>query len=235
MPEPLAIREKFAWDDLWKATHPDDPEGISPPAVDFDTDLVLIGIVPGPNKAAVNKLTLDEKGNVDVNAAGTKMGGPGFGFIYLRVPKEGIKAVNGKALRASMKVKHEKTGVRPNAAMELAGTFVSSITNAGEFASIWHSTAANDGVEKPWDVDFSKEMVLLVRSAGNSLKIDDVTLDTAGDVRVVSETTAIPQRGGPPMGFGYSLLVIDREGVVSVDGKAVAAGTQTRPATAPAK
>ena len=234
LPDPLAIRDKFAWDDLWKATHPDDPEGISPPAVDFESDMVLIGIVPGPNRPTVNKLTLDDKGNVDVAAAGTKVGGSGFGFIYLRVAKDGIKSVNGKPLTSSLKVKRDKAGVRTDAEMNLAGTAVRAITNAQEFGSQWRSTAGD--ADKPWEVDFAKELVLIVRSSRNSVKVDDVTLDTNGDVKVLTQTTAMPAAvGAPAIGFGYAILLVDREGIASVDGKPLTPATQPKPATTPAK
>lgn len=236
LPTPLAVRDKFAWDDLWKATHPEDPEGISPPAVDFETDMVLIAIVPGPNQVApVAKLTLDEKGNVNVTAAGTKIGGPGFGFAFIRVARDGIKAVNGKALTTSLTIKKQIAGIRPDAALNLAGTFVIPITEEADFASQWRSTAGNDGKAQKWDVNFAREIVIMVRSAANSVKAEEVTLDSSGDMNVISQTTPLPQQAAaPPIGFGYVLLLIDREGIVTVQGKPITPATQTKPATAPA-
>jgi len=218
LPGSGVVGDLDAWDLVWKATHPEDAEGISPPAVDFETDMVLIGTVPGPNKVSrVEKLTLDEKGNVDVKVGGTEMAGPGFGFVFLRVGREGIKSVNGKVLTYPLKAKKEKVGVRSDAEMQLAGTAVRAITDTGEFGSIWRADVGE--AEKKWEVDFSKELVVMVHASRSSVKVEEVTVDANGDVKVGVQKTALPGGRGVVVGYGWALLVIDREGVVSVDGK----------------
>ena len=79
---------------LWKAWRPDEPV----PAVDFNKFIVLVGTVPGPNQVAMRP-RLDEEGNLTFTVAGTKIGGPGFGYAMQQVSRKGVKSVNVKPLK----------------------------------------------------------------------------------------------------------------------------------------
>lgn len=69
------------------------------PKVDFAKDFVFVGVVPGPNRAFGGG-RLSEGGELKVFVAGTKRGGPGFGYVLMQFPRAGVKSVNGVALKA---------------------------------------------------------------------------------------------------------------------------------------
>lgn len=81
---------------VWKAWRPNEEV----PAVDFTKELILVGVVPGPNSVLMRP-SLDEMGDLKFIVAGTKVGGTGFGYLLLRISREGIKSVNGIPLDAN--------------------------------------------------------------------------------------------------------------------------------------
>ena len=87
-----------AWKKLWEAWRPQE----SLPKIDFEKELVLIGVVPGPNLVLL--LPRNKDGNVTFVVGGTKIGGPGFGYKMAKIPRAGVKSVQGNPL--------EETGVR---------------------------------------------------------------------------------------------------------------------------
>ena len=66
------------------------------PEVDFDKEIVLVA------KTAGSKVTLsavlDEKGNLKTGGFASNDLVPGFRYIIISVPKEGVKTVQGKPL-----------------------------------------------------------------------------------------------------------------------------------------
>lgn len=78
---------------VWKAWRPDEDV----PSVDFAKELILVGVVSGPNTVLMRP-SLDDQGDLRFVVAGTKRGGPGFGYLLLKVSREGVKTVNGKPL-----------------------------------------------------------------------------------------------------------------------------------------
>jgi len=66
------------------------------PEVDFDKEIVLVA------KTAGSKVTLsavlDEKGNLKTGGFASNDLVPGFRYVIISVPKEGVKTVNGKEL-----------------------------------------------------------------------------------------------------------------------------------------
>ncbi len=81
---------------VWKAWRPKDEV----PTVDFTKEIIVVGVVPGPNSVLMRP-SLDEKGNLQLIVAGTRKGGSGFGYLLLKVSREGVKTVSGKPLDAS--------------------------------------------------------------------------------------------------------------------------------------
>jgi len=65
--------------------------------VDFKTELVLVGTVPGPNRVIMHP-ELHKNGDVRFVVAGTKIGGPGFGFLLMSIDRKGVKSINGTPL-----------------------------------------------------------------------------------------------------------------------------------------
>jgi hypothetical protein len=62
--------------------------------LDFRRYLVLVGTVPAPNRVIMQPM-LHEDGDVRFAVAGTKIGGPGFGFMFQQIDRAGVKSVNG--------------------------------------------------------------------------------------------------------------------------------------------
>jgi hypothetical protein len=93
-PQAGFLADQATWKKVWSAWRP----GQELPKVDFARELILVGTVPGPNRV-IMRPTINS-GNVRFLVAGTKIGGPGFGYQFLRISKEGVKSVNGKPIDA---------------------------------------------------------------------------------------------------------------------------------------
>jgi hypothetical protein len=66
------------------------------PEVNFDKEIVIVAKTEG-SKLTLNA-SLDEKGDVKALGLGTRDLRPGFRYVIISVPKEGVKTVNGKEL-----------------------------------------------------------------------------------------------------------------------------------------
>ena len=89
------------------------------------------------------------------------------------------------------------------------------ITDAKAFAKLWEKWKVGDKVP---EVDFTKKLVAVVTSRGGSLRMT-ATRTEAGDLRVGGFGT----RDLRP-GFRYVIGVFDRDGVKTVNGKALPKG-----------
>jgi hypothetical protein len=89
------IADAETWKKLWTAWRPDEEL----PKVEFTKELILVGTVPGPNQVVIRP-TLTDKRNVKLTVFGTEIAGPGFGYKFIKIGKEGVKTVNGKAIEA---------------------------------------------------------------------------------------------------------------------------------------
>jgi hypothetical protein len=87
------IANQKAFERLWKAWRPDEKM----PEIDFKAELVLVGTAPGPNKVTLIP-QVDERGNLQILARATLIGGAGFGYEIVTVKREGIKTVKGKPI-----------------------------------------------------------------------------------------------------------------------------------------
>jgi hypothetical protein len=92
-PEQPFILTSDEWQRVWKLWRPDEDV----PKVDFDSDLVLVATIRGPNRLRGGAF-LDQQGNVGLILSSTRVAGPGFGYLLLQVAREGIRSVNGKSL-----------------------------------------------------------------------------------------------------------------------------------------
>jgi hypothetical protein len=92
MPESGVIANAKDWEKLVKAWKIADKV----PEVNFDKELILIGTTVGSqlNLSA----SLDDKGDLKSGGFGTDDLRPGFRYVIISVPKEGVKTVNGKEL-----------------------------------------------------------------------------------------------------------------------------------------
>ncbi len=88
------VLDQETWSGLWRAWRRRE----NVPAVDFQQQMVLVFTASGPNRVGYDKLTLDEHGNLRINVMSTLIGGPGFGYLMLCIPREGVKSVNGTPL-----------------------------------------------------------------------------------------------------------------------------------------
>lgn len=87
------ITSAESWKKLRSAWSP----GEELPKVDFNKELILLGTVPGPNRVLMRP-ALDDQGDVKFRVAGTRIGGPGFGYKFVKIAKAGVKTVNGQPL-----------------------------------------------------------------------------------------------------------------------------------------
>jgi hypothetical protein len=66
------------------------------PQVNFDKELILVETTVG---SVLNlNADLEPSGNLKVLGFGTADFGPGFRYVIISVPRDGVKTVNGKAL-----------------------------------------------------------------------------------------------------------------------------------------
>lgn len=82
------------WKTLWQSLRPNQPIV----EVDFDSQLVLVETVPGPNLVFASILKLSDQGDLNYEIAGSRVVGPGFGYLVMVIPKSGIQSINGKSL-----------------------------------------------------------------------------------------------------------------------------------------
>ena len=94
-PEEGFLANAKSLEKVWKAWRPN--EGV--PTVDFSKEIILVGIVGGPNRVQIQP-SLDKKGDLQFVVLGTLVDGPGFGYLFLKVSREGVKTVNSKPLKA---------------------------------------------------------------------------------------------------------------------------------------
>jgi hypothetical protein len=66
------------------------------PELNFDKEIVLVAKTEG-SKLTLNA-SLDEKGDLKVLGVATRDLRPGFRYVIISVPKEGVKTINGKEL-----------------------------------------------------------------------------------------------------------------------------------------
>ena len=66
------------------------------PEVDFKKEIVVIATSVGSKLSL--KASLNEKGDLKALGFGTRDLQPGFRYVIISVPSEGVKTVNGKAL-----------------------------------------------------------------------------------------------------------------------------------------
>jgi hypothetical protein len=92
MPENGVITNAKDWEKLVKAWKIADKT----PEVNFEKELIVIGTSVG-SKLNLSA-SLDDKGDLRALGVGTSDLRPGFRYVILSVPKEGVKTVNGKAL-----------------------------------------------------------------------------------------------------------------------------------------
>ncbi|UUO07986.1 hypothetical protein M4951_06630 [Blastopirellula sp. J2-11] len=82
------------WKKLWTAWRPNEEM----PKIDFTQQIVLVGIVDGPNLVMLRPTMQVEE--IRFVVAGTRMAGPGFGYKLVAVNKAGVKRVNGNPIAA---------------------------------------------------------------------------------------------------------------------------------------
>lgn len=95
-PEGNLIADEKAWTELWQAWRPDEDV----PEVDFAASIVFVGTVAGPNRTLFSASRAAD-GELKVMLGGTKIGGPGFGYLLAVLSRDGLKSYQGKPLPAA--------------------------------------------------------------------------------------------------------------------------------------
>ncbi len=87
------IADQEVWAKLWKAWRPNEDL----PEIDFADSLIYAGTVPGPNRT-IFAAAVSPEGDLQITLGGTKIGGPGFGYVLAVLPRKGIKTYRGQPL-----------------------------------------------------------------------------------------------------------------------------------------
>ena len=90
-PETSFLVNPVDFERLWTAWNPDR----DPPKIDFANEVILVGTVPGPNRIMMRP-TFRQAGNLEVIAAGTRRGGPGFSWKLLKIQRSDALLVNSQ-------------------------------------------------------------------------------------------------------------------------------------------
>jgi len=85
------ITDQKTFEKLWKAWRTE----VKVPQIDFAKKFVVVATTGGPNMLNA-KFTLDDNGNLGVQAETTLVEGPGFGYVLSLLDRDGVKAVQGK-------------------------------------------------------------------------------------------------------------------------------------------
>lgn len=96
-PENLCITDSEQWKKIWQAWKADD----KPPVVDFEKNFVIVGTAHGPNRVMPSLKYDDQRKDLEIVFMSTRMGGPGFGFVFVEMKREGIETVNGKPIEGA--------------------------------------------------------------------------------------------------------------------------------------
>ena len=139
------IIDTKTWKTVWTAWRPNEKL----PTVDFKKTVILVGTVPGPN-LVIMKPKIDDGGDVRFIVAGTKIGGPGFGYKLIVVSRDGVKSVNGIA------VGDTKPAQKDSIRVTVVGTLrIGIVAIGGETTG---TTITAKGIA--WELDFGKNSAL---------------------------------------------------------------------------
>ncbi len=94
-PESGVIADAKSWKTLWETWR----SGEKLPPIEFQKDIVVVGVVSGPNRVLLRP-TLAENGDLRFIVAGTRMAGPGFGYALVKVLNRGNPATVEMIVRA---------------------------------------------------------------------------------------------------------------------------------------
>jgi hypothetical protein len=209
---PSVLVDPYALQDLWK----DWAIADKLPDVDFAKQIVVQSTTRG---SVLNlMLSVDDKANLLLGGMSTKDLRPGFRFVVAIVSREGVTSVNGTPLPATRRLAPtaEFRGSNDNA--ELLKDAPAIIGTPVAFAKLWAKWKIAD---KQPEIDFAKQFVVVNTTVG-SLMSTNFMLDDKGNMQNLGMATMDFREG-----FRYTISVLNRDGVKTVDGKAV-------PAPAPA-
>lgn len=150
---------------VWNAWRP----GEERPEVDFEQELILVATHPGPNRVIILP-RLDDEGHLRFVNAGTKIAGRGFGYVLVKVPREGIVSVNDVSIEGG-------ESVDEHIRVEVKGTL-----RGGIFAIGGETTGTVINAKgASWELDFGEDLDL--QAAANKLNNKKVVVTGTLSVR----------------------------------------------------
>jgi hypothetical protein len=196
------VADSASWKSLWQKWRPNQEV----PQVNFDKEIVVVGVVSGPNRVLLRPM-LSEGGDLRFLVAGTRMAGPGFGYALVKVSREGVKTVNGKPIRKLIEVRGElSTGIMAIGG-ETTGTILatedgtweldlSSSKKLGELADkLAGKTVVVRGVpERREGVEIKERRIIHVQSLETMDEGDDQKAALTGTVVVPSKSASFEGR-----------------------------------------
>jgi hypothetical protein len=93
-PEGGVITDSKTFEKIWTAWKLGDKDKVE--KIDFDKEIVVINTTVG-SKLSVKPM-LDDKGDLKALGLATRDLRPGFRYVVICVPREGVKTINGKEL-----------------------------------------------------------------------------------------------------------------------------------------
>lgn len=164
-PQDGIITETIAWRKLWAAWRPKQPLV----DVDFQTQLVLVETVDGPNNMFANQLTLSNQGDLKFEVASTRMAGPGFAYLIMIVPKSGIQSVNGKPVPQLINPRppEETPSVAESVHVEIVGRVRTGVVSVG--AETTGAMIAADGIVMELDFQNDEQLMEAAKHLGNAM------------------------------------------------------------------
>jgi hypothetical protein len=144
-------------------------------------------------------------------------------FVALSIsPSGGVEPLPGVK---KVEVIQSWTGQLPDEALQKLSPPIGFLTTQREWAALWRAWR---GKEEPPAPNFARQLVLVFTVPGPNNLGCGPTIDSKGNVTAMAATTLI---AGP--GFGYLIQIIPRDGVRSVNGKALDAKHDPPPAESP--
>ena len=212
LPRTRVITNQTTFDSAWRALGIVDAK----PKIDWNTELVLADSVSGPNK--MNALPLNVKnGQLKFVTMSTKMGGPGFGFLLMRIPRKGITHVNEVAVGLDKTIDPIATyrGASDDQVIMSAIAPSNIIKDQNSFGKAWKAIGQNGQAPT---IDWDTELVLVAKAQGNTNKItlDKLILEAGGRLRFSSFAT---EMGSP--GYCYLMVRVPKQGIEFVNRKQI--------------
>lgn len=191
------------------------------PKVDFGKELLLVGTWRGTNFKFVSEV---KNGNLVVEQVGDQNTEPGFRYRIMSLRRSGITKFNGKELPRPAKSDLEP--IESATTVNLSGSLpdaslVSAVPENGVITSQeqWEALAKKWGIKEPPRVNFKDQVLVVGTTRGSTLSMNPAVKNGDLALNVARATDTAP-------GFRWRVQSVSRDGLKTVNGKALAQTTE---------